>query len=62
MAGMANPSIALPDDMIHEIEERREKGTNRSEYIRAAIVARFDAEDSGEWEDVDDPIQKPADD
>lgn len=59
---MANPSISFPDAMLEDIEERREKGTNRSEYIRESVQARFDAEDAGEWEDVKDPMAHPADD
>jgi len=47
--------------MVEQIEERREKGTNRSEYIRESLEARFDMEDSGDWEtsptDVDEAEQ-----
>lgn len=59
---MANPSISLPDAMVEEIEDRREKGTNRSAYVREAVKARFNAENSGEWEDVEDPMSRVADD
>ena len=63
---MSNPSISIPDWMVDEIHERREKGTNRSQYIREAIQARFDAEDAGLWErpDVEPPTnsEAPADD
>lgn len=59
---MANPSISLPDAMVEEIEYRREKGTNRSAYVREAVKARFDAEDADEWEDVEDPMSRVADD
>lgn len=58
---MKRPSISLPDWMVEQIEERREKGTNRSEYIRESLEARFDMEDSGDWEtsptDVDEAEQ-----
>lgn len=47
---MERPSVTLPAWMLDEIEERRVKGSNRSEYIREAIQRRFDAEDGGEWD------------
>jgi len=67
---MEKPSVALPAGMIEEIEERRSKNSNRSEYIREALQARFDAEDAGEWEtpdlgggaDADAEPSAPADD
>ena len=55
VARMKNTGITLPEDMIEEIETRREKGTSRSEYIRAAIRDRFDREDAA-------AIDAPADD
>ena len=36
--------------MLDEIEARREKGSNRSEYIREAVARRFELEDSDEWQ------------
>lgn len=50
---MPNPSVSMPDTMDAEIERRREKGTSKSEYIREAVQARFDAEDAGTWDDTD---------
>lgn len=46
---MANPSIVLPDWMDDEIEERKVHGLPKSQYIREAVMARFNAEDAGEW-------------
>lgn len=43
----------MPARMLDEIEERREKGVNRSAYVREAVQARFDAEDAGTWDDSD---------
>lgn len=43
----------MPEWMADEIERRREKGTSRSEYVRAALQARFDSEDAGNWDDPD---------
>jgi len=57
---MDNPSISMPGRMLDEIEDRRDKGVNRSEYIRAAIQARFDAEDAGTWETPDVGQATPA--
>jgi len=51
---MANPSISLPDDMLKEIDDRRHSTTDRSEWIRQAIIARMNAEDSGNWETPED--------
>ena len=51
---MANPSISLPDDMLEEIDDRRHSTTDRSEWIRQAIIARMNAEDSGKWETPED--------
>ena len=56
-----NTSISLPEEMVEEIEARRHKGTNRSEWVREAIQARIDAEDRGDWDDVQDPMTRPAD-
>lgn len=42
-------SIKMPPWMAKEIETRREKGENRSEYIRDAVRARFQAEDEETW-------------
>ena len=50
---MEKPSISMPAQMAREIEERRQKGTNRSQYVREAIQARFEMEDAGEWESRD---------
>ncbi|MFW5896318.1 MAG: ribbon-helix-helix domain-containing protein [archaeon] len=60
---MKRPSVSLPEEMVDEIEERREKGVSRSEYIRDALKARFDAEDTNTWETIDDAAgaKSPAD-
>jgi Arc/MetJ-type ribon-helix-helix transcriptional regulator len=50
---MQKPSMTMPASMLEQIEERREKGTSRSEYVREAVQARFDAEDAGTWDDTD---------
>lgn len=48
---MAHPTFSMPDEMLEDLEERvGEAGTNRSRYVREALVARFQAEDDGEWE------------
>ena len=47
---LERPSVALPREMLDEIEARREKGSNRSEYIREAVARRFELEDSDEWQ------------
>lgn len=61
---MKRPSITIPQWMIDEIEERREKSVSRSEYIRDALEDRFDQEDNGTW-DLDpkhpDVEEQPAD-
>lgn len=55
----------MPEWMEAEIERRREKGENRSEYIRDAIRARFQQEDAEDWDYDFDGIetekQQPAD-
>lgn len=55
----------MPSWMEAEIEDRREKSENRSEYIRDAIRARFQQEDDGDWDfdfgDIDTEEQQPAD-
>lgn len=51
---MGKPSVSIPDGMLDEIERRREKSENRSEYIRDALRARFEAEDAGEWTDSEE--------
>lgn len=55
---MARPSLSAPEWMLIEIEERREKGTNRSEWIREAVMARLIAEDNGEWETPE--VEQPS--
>lgn len=45
---MKKPSVSFPKPMLDEIEERREKGVSRSEYIREAVRRRFDEEDSSD--------------
>ncbi|ELY23227.1 hypothetical protein C500_20596 [Natrialba magadii ATCC 43099] len=41
----------MPDEMLEDLEERVEDAdSNRSRYVREALVARFQAEDEGEWE------------
>lgn len=47
---MKKPSVSLPESTLDEIKDRRDKGQNRSEYIREALQARFQAEDDGTWE------------
>jgi len=48
------PSVSLPAEMLAEIEARRPKGSNRSEYIRQAVKTRFQLEDSDDWSSSDD--------
>lgn len=45
---MARPSVSIPDWMLEELDQRNSR-PDRSKWIREAIVARFDAEDAGEW-------------
>jgi Arc/MetJ-type ribon-helix-helix transcriptional regulator len=61
---MEKPSVSLPQSMLDEIEERRPKGSNRSEYIRESVLARFEAEDADEWErpDLESTNEITADD
>jgi Arc/MetJ-type ribon-helix-helix transcriptional regulator len=62
---MKNTGISLPQRMIDEIEERRDKGESRAKYIRDALRGRFDREDAGEWRTPDanvDAVDAPADD
>lgn len=53
---MAKPSISVPDRMWEEVDERRDSDEtsdtfeDRSAYVRGALLARFAAEDAGEWE------------
>ena len=56
---MKNTGISLPEDMIEEIETRREKGTSRAEYIRRAIRDRFERENARTDADA---VDAPADD
>ena len=51
---MANPSISLPDELLDEVDDRRHSTTDRSAWVRQAIIARLDAEDSGNWETPDE--------
>jgi len=54
----------MPSWMLDEIEDRREKGTSRSEYVREAAKARFREEDAGSWEPVEHTgvtSEQPAD-
>jgi acetyl/propionyl-CoA carboxylase alpha subunit len=37
--------------MLDEIDDRRHSRTDRSKWIREAIEARLNAEDSGEWDE-----------
>ena len=48
---MPKPSVVMPDWMMDEIDDRRHSRTDRSEWIRGAILARLDAEDRGDWDD-----------
>jgi len=57
-----NTSINLSEDMISEIEKRREKGESRSEYIRKSIQARFQAEDEEVWSEIQDPLRATTSD
>lgn len=41
----------MPDDLVDEIDDRRHSKTDRSEWIRDAILARLAAEDADEWEE-----------
>ena len=47
---MANPSISIPNDLLAEVDDRRHSTTDRSEWIRQAIIARIRDEDADEWE------------
>ncbi|MXV62101.1 ribbon-helix-helix protein, CopG family [Natronorubrum sp. JWXQ-INN-674] len=48
---MAHPTFSMPDEMLEDLEERVEEAdSNRSRYVREALVARFQAEDDDEWE------------
>ncbi len=47
---MARPSFTMPDEMLEDLESRAGEDGNKSRYVREALVARFQAEDSGEWE------------
>ncbi|MFC7044329.1 hypothetical protein ACFQH6_20575 [Halobacteriaceae archaeon GCM10025711] len=38
--------------MLDDIDDRRHSRTDRSEWIRAAILARLDAEDRGDWDEL----------
>jgi len=61
---MQKPSFTMPSWMLDEIEDRREKGTSRSEYVREAAKARFREEDAGSWEPVEHTgvtSEQPAD-
>ncbi|WP_169732121.1 MULTISPECIES: hypothetical protein [Halostagnicola] len=40
----------MPDEMLEDLEGRAGEDGNKSRYVREALVARFEAEDSGEWE------------
>lgn len=48
---MKKPSMTMPDWMLDAIEDRREKGESRSEYVRDALARRFEQEDEGNWID-----------
>jgi Arc/MetJ-type ribon-helix-helix transcriptional regulator len=52
MAQMSKPSVSIPPEMLAEIEARRPKGSNRSEYIREALGVRFELEDADEWDAI----------
>lgn len=67
---MLRPSISVPEWMWLEVDKRRESDEvsddfeDRSAYVRAALMARFEAEDAGEWEtpEVEQPnAPEPAD-
>ncbi len=47
---MARPSFTMPDEMLEDLESRAGEDGNKSRYVREALVARFEAEDSGEWD------------
>ncbi len=51
---MAKPSVSMPDELVAEVDDRRHSTTDRSEWIRDAVIARLNAEDAGEWVDPDD--------
>lgn len=42
---MAQPSINMPQEMLDEIDDRRESTTSRSKWIRQAVEQRFERED-----------------
>lgn len=63
---MVKPSISVPDWMWDEVDERRDSDEtsdsfeDRSAYVRGALLARFAAEDAGEWERPEVGERKPA--
>jgi hypothetical protein len=46
--------------MLDEIDDRRHSRTDRSEWVRKAVVARLDAEDRGEWDEIAPDVEKQA--
>lgn len=55
-----NLGITLPEDLVDEIDDRRESTTSRSEWIREACQARLDEEDRED--DANNQYEAPADD
>lgn len=53
---MAQPSLSMPDAMKTDIDDRRHATTNRSKYVREAIVLRFLLEDGPAY-DFDDFLE-----
>lgn len=46
---MKRPSLSAPESFLDAIEDRREKGVNRSQHIREGVAVRHLLEDRGEF-------------
>ena len=57
---MPKPSVVMPQWMLDEIDDRRHSRTDRSEWVREAVVARLNAEDRGEWDEIAPDGEKQA--
>lgn len=58
---MATPTISMPDDLLDEVDDRRESTTSRSQWVREAIEARIDAEDADAWSGEGGVVESTAD-
>ena len=52
MSMRVSVGVSMEPDEVEEIDQRT-GDESRSEYIRRAVRARFDAEDAGEWPPAD---------